>query len=148
MSSILVNSKYFKPIFYLLQWTWGIIQNILGLLIYLYLKYTGLPEMRYRYNAAYVTRWRLKSSMSLGMFIFMGNEDIRTLVHEFGHSIQSCILGPFYLIVIGIPSWLWANIPILAKWRATGKVRYSAFYPEKWANYLGMKFTGQKPIRF
>ena len=146
MSNIRVNSKFFKPIFYLLQWTWGILQNILGLLIYLYLKYTGLREMRYRYNSTYVTRWRLKSSMSLGMFIFMGNDDIRTLVHEFGHSIQSCILGPFYLLIIGIPSFLWANIPILAKWRATGKVPYSAFYPEKWANYLGEKYTGQKAI--
>lgn len=29
------------------------------------------------------------------------------LVHEYGHTIQSMILGPLYLIVIGIPSTLW-----------------------------------------
>lgn len=46
--------------------------------------------------------------MSLGLFIFMfggryiGDEE--TLKHEYGHSIQSKILGPLYLIVIGLPS--------------------------------------------
>jgi len=28
----------------------------------------------------------------------------RTLVHEYGHTIQSIILGPLYLLIIGIPS--------------------------------------------
>ena len=47
--------------------------------------------------------------MSMGMFLFLGDHDKHVLVHEYGHSIQSCILGPLYLPVIGIPSLIWAS---------------------------------------
>ena len=35
----------------------------------------------------------------------------RLLVHEYGHTIQSLIFGPLYLIVMGIPSTLWGFLP-------------------------------------
>lgn len=87
------------------------------------------------------------------MFIFMRrpreNEDIteiptsgdyaRVLVHEYGHTIQSVILGPLYLIVISIPSGLWCNLSQAAEYRRKNKVSYYAFYPEKWADHLGEK---------
>lgn len=65
------------------------------------------------------------------------------LVHEYGHTIQSMILGPLYLFVIGIPSCIWAFTPYFQKLRSKGKYSYYDFYPEKWANYLGSKVTGQ-----
>ena len=60
--------------------------------------------------------------------------------HECGHVKQSKILGPLYLLVIGIPSILhaWLNKYIrmlLEEWRA---YNYYHFYTEKWAN----KFMG------
>lgn len=56
--------------------------------------------------------------------------------HEaLGHGKQSRILGPFYLLVIGLPSIIWAwlygsAIPYT-------KNGYYRFYTEKWADKLG-----------
>ena len=79
--------------------------------------------------------------MSLGLFIFTPQEeDFRTeqvRVHEYGHCIQSLMLGPLYLLAVGVPSYLWANLPALRKMRReTGRSYYSV-YPENWANRLG-----------
>ena len=45
------------------------------------------------------------------------------------------MLGPIYLIVIVIPSCLWAWLG--EKYREKNDVSYYAFYTEKWANKLG-----------
>ena len=134
-------------LYYFLQLTWGMIQNILGFIIWIYVLLTGPKEKRHVFHGALVTRWYLKSSMSMGLFLFMGTDDPRVLVHEYGHTIQSCILGPLYLPVIGIPSFCWANTPRFERNRRMGRYRYSDFYPEKWANYLGWRFTGREGIR-
>ena len=138
--------RYF--LYYFLQMTWGIIQNALGFLIWLYVIMTGPKETRWLFHGALVTRWNLKSSMSMGMFLFLGSDDMRIVVHEYGHSIQSCILGPFYLLIIGIPSLTWASTPFLIERRRKGRYRYSSFYPEKWANHLGKRFTRLDSINY
>lgn len=50
---------------------------------------------------------RLKGAVSFGFFI-VGPETLKSktpwLVHEYGHSVQSKYWGPFYLLVIGMPS--------------------------------------------
>ena len=135
-------------IYYGLQMTWGIIQNILGFIIWLYVLLTGPKEKRHFFYGALVTRWNLSSSMSMGMFLFLGTDSERVIVHEYGHSIQSLILGPFYLPVIGLPSLIWANSPRYITRRKKGRYRYTSFYPEKWANHLGRKFTGKEPITY
>ena len=70
----------------------------------------------------------------------------RLLVHEYGHTIQSLILGPLYLILIGIPSTLWGFLPSLHQKRKREGLSYFSFYTEKWANYLGETITGQKSM--
>ena len=47
------------------------------------------------------------SGISLGNYIFLDSDgyyNYTTVKHEHGHQIQSLILGPLYLIVIGLPS--------------------------------------------
>ena len=98
---------FIKIIYFIIQLTWGIIQNIFGVIILI----ANIKCERYFYHGAIVTRWNKNTSMGLGMFIFLGNtvpEDRRypdrpmeetvqrTLVHEYGHTIQSIILGPFF----------------------------------------------------
>lgn len=70
----------------------------------------------------------------------------RLLVHEYGHTIQSLILGPLYLIVMGIPSTLWGFLPSLNNKRKNQGISYFSFFTEKWANYLGEKVTNQKSM--
>jgi len=112
------------------------------------------------YHSAIVTVWKIKSSVSLGMFVFVTSEPYfaekykgqigveelsnRLLVHEYGHTIQSLILGPLYLILIGIPSTLWGFLG--GKNRKEKKIPYGAFVTEKWANSLGERATNEKSI--
>ena len=58
-----------------------------------------------------------------------------TRMHEKGYRIQSKMLGPLYLIVIGLPSLIWATLHSYVK--RLGAVDYYSFYTEKWADRLG-----------
>lgn len=57
-----------------------------------------------------------------------------TRMHEKGHRIQSMMLGPLYLIVIGLPSLIWAALH--SSVRRLRTVDYYSFYTEKWADRL------------
>ena len=124
-------------LFYFIQLTWGVIQNVLGFLIWLYVLLTGPKEKRRFFHGALLTRWNLPSSMSMGIFLFMGTDDMHVVVHEYGHTIQSMILGPFYLPLIGLPSLIWANSKRLGRYRRRTHTSYYQFYPERWADRIG-----------
>ena len=138
------------------QCTWGVLQTVLGLIMFV--KY--FKNKHYNYHGAVITEWDVHASISLGLFVFIAREEpwfkkfkyrmeteeiyTRLLVHEYGHTIQSLILGPLYLIVIGIPSTMWAFL--FAKKRRDEQIPYGAFFTEKWANRLGEWVTGEKSI--
>ncbi|MBQ3108013.1 MAG: hypothetical protein IJC67_00230 [Clostridia bacterium] len=136
------------------QCTWGILQTLLGLV--LFLLHRGAKH--YTYHGAIITEWSSRASISLGLFVFVTKEPFfagklsaypkqelaaRLLVHEYGHTVQSLILGPLYLLVMGIPSSLWANLPALARRRREQGISYFAFFTERWANTLGERVTGK-----
>ena len=112
---------------------------------------------RFRYHGALVTVYRSlrgisnNSGFSLGSFIFMPeawSEVTRkqVLVHEYGHSVQSLILGPLYLPVVGLPSVMWSRrfSKRRSAYRARG-VEYCDRFPENEADRLGEAVTGEKP---
>ena len=68
------------------------------------------------------------------------------LVHEYGHTIQSLVLGPLYLVIIGLPSVVWMNVPALSRWRARTGTSYYAFFTERWANALGERVLGEPSV--
>ena len=126
-------------LYYLLQWTWGIVQNIVGLAFFL----VNIRKKHYRFNGAVVTEWNYpRGSLGMGMFIFVSvskksPDAIRKVaLHEYGHTLQSIILGPLYLIVIGLPSLLWCSLPCFANYRRKHNISYYRFYTEHWANRL------------
>lgn len=138
-----------KAIYILIQCTWGILQTVLGLFVFL----AHWKDRHYSYHGAVITEWAAPSSVSLGMFVFVTKKPYfyeklkdaysmeelsrRLLVHEYGHTVQSLILGPLYLIVMGIPSTLWGFLPSCAKKRKENQVSYFSFFTERWANALG-----------
>ena len=66
------------------------------------------------------------------------------LEHEYGHTIQSLILGPMYLLLVGLPSLLWNRLPYFERHRKkSGRSYYSAVF-ERTANSLGEK-AAKKP---
>ena len=123
-------------LYWLLQWTWGIVQNIAGLVMFVA---AGRGKAR-GYHGAAVRNWNLSGSMTLGMFILMDRghgDDI--LAHEWGHTIQSIILGPLYLLAVGLPSIIWAGLPAFDRYRSTRHVPYDRLYCEGWATRLGRR---------
>jgi len=137
----------FNDIVYtILQFTWGILQNVLGALILLVLTIINPLRNHFYYHGAIVTEWRFDFSCGCGMFIFYGHKDAKdskeVLVHEYGHTLQSIVLGPLFMFVIAIPSMLWAFIPYFVKLRKRRNIKYVDFYCEKWANKWGEKVTG------
>lgn len=145
-------------LYYLIQCTWGAIQSALGLIYFI----IYFSNRHYFYHGAVITEWNAKSSVSLGMFVFVTREPYfydklknkytmeelsqQLLVHEYGHTIQSLILGPLYLIIIGIPSTLWGFLPRCNIKRRTKGISYFSFFTEAWANSLGEQVTGQKSM--
>ncbi len=144
--------------YFIVQWTWGLLQNLLGVFLFL----LNCKNNHYWYHGALVTVWKSKSSVSIGMFIFITEEPYfyeklkdtysiselskRLLVHEYGHTVQSLILGPLYLIIMGIPSTIWGFLPNLNKKRKEQRISYFSFFTEKWANYLGEKVCKNKSM--
>ena len=125
-----------KILINVLDWTWCLPQNLVGLLFHLFV--TVYCKYELHSDNVIICDCNLKSgSVTLGKFIFLGEchwNDPNVLDHETGHAIQSRILGPLYLFVIGIPSLIWANC--FGKWRVKHKKSYYWFYTEKWANKL------------
>ena len=125
------------------QWTWGLPQNLVGGVLYLFYRVKGCPH--FRYQGAFGVVWTQDSgSMSMGSFLFMHPTwtpaDKELLAHEYGHTIQSLFFGPFYLLTVGVPSILWAGLPGFKKLRRKGRGYYTV-YPEKQATRLGKRYA-------
>lgn len=110
-------------------------QNLLGFALYLY--YQGYEEMRQvGYNDVVVVKSpKMRGGISLGQYVIVSRDaNLETIYHELGHCKQSQILGWLYLIVIGLPSIIWAALYGIQEIR--DRWSYYDFYTERWANEL------------
>ena len=106
-----------------IKYIWQLPQNLLGLIVIKCSKAQESKGIWYTKEYFYV---------SLGNYIIVNKSATkRTLKHEHGHQIQSLILGPLYLIVIGLPSAI-GNL----LWRKFHFDYYSTYW-EAWADKLG-----------
>jgi len=127
-----------RIILFVIYFTWCLPQTLLGLIWFIICKIRKFKT--YKFNSDkhkfIFTYWTTdpeyspKGGVSLGMFIF-GKDRESVKYHEYGHAIQSLILGWLYLIVIAIPSLIWLLI-----YKRTNK-NYHWFYTESWADKLG-----------
>lgn len=125
----------------LILFIWQLPQHIVAIIYFGYLvmmcKDLGVDS---RYKQATVIPCIMRGAITLGNYVFVGlnSEYRKTVKHELGHTIQSKILGPLYLIVIGIPSITYCGLrrifPLLRK------KNYYDFYTESTANYLSEKY--------
>ena len=148
----------------IVQALWGLPQTLAGSAVCL--AHRDCP--RFRFHGAVVTVWdRTSQGLSLGPFVFVdsaqgkgqaevtaamrspGNDELpvgvyrQLVVHEYGHTVQSLILGPLYLPVVGLPSVIWAKTPALVKSRRDNRKSYYSFGPERFANWLGERVLKQ-----
>lgn len=115
----------------IILWTWCLPQTLVGLIVKLIFKGKKLDETYYRFDSKL-------GSISLGKYILLCEEhvnDERVRKHEYGHQLQSYLLGWLYLPVIALPSLIWAGC--FNNYRLKHGVSYYDFYTEKWANKLG-----------
>ena len=125
----------------LILFIWQLPQHIVALIYFGYLvmmcKDLGVDS---RYKQAIVIPCVMRGAVTLGNYVFVGlnSEYRKTVKHELGHTIQSKILGPLYLIVIGIPSITYCGLRRL--FPSLRKKNYYDFYTEKWANNLSEKY--------
>jgi hypothetical protein len=129
--------KQFNKLYYALNFTWGIIPNIIGIFIALFFRviYKATPENKYgRYVFIGGKNW---GGLSMGNFVFMSPtaaKGKRTIRHEIGHSLQNIFWGPLWIFVVGIPSFTryW--------YRETSAYKN---HPEKHTDYDAAWFEGQ-----
>lgn len=125
----------------LILFIWQLPQHIVALIYFGYLvmmcKDLGVDS---RYKQAIVIPCVMRGAITLGNYVFVGlNSEYKEIVkHELGHTIQSKILGPLYLIVIGIPSITYCGLRRV--FPSLRKKNYYDFYTEKWANNLSEKY--------
>jgi hypothetical protein len=132
--------KYFVSILFLI---WEVPQNILGALLLLFVYAFHRPKIEV-HNLRLLIQCNL--GISLGSFVFwvkypdniVSKLSDANKFHEYGHSIQSKIFGPIYLIIIGVPSVIRAIYACLfyclkrESWN-----NYYLGFPENWADRLG-----------
>lgn len=114
---------------------WQLPQNLVGLVFGWFLKgkqrlmnYPGIPK-----GIRIFGSYHMYGGISLGNFVYCRPPLYERMVrHEYGHCRQSLLLGPFYLLVVGLPSLLWA-----IWWHPGRRVSYYSFYTERWADRLG-----------
>lgn len=132
-------------LFVVLQCTWGLPQTLVGLIVFI--KNIKKPHSIYRGSVD--TKWDSYSGLSLGLFIFTPSDKFDNAqlirVHEYGHCIQSIVLGPFMLFV-GIVSLAWGNLKYFSKLRETKHLPYTVCFSESWASKWGELVTGEKAI--
>lgn len=124
---VLLFAVFIQNLLAFWDFSWGAPQSILGL---------GAGIVLTLLGADVTPRWGLGAKvempaymgnpggMSLGPVVLAGH-GFSDYPHEFGHTLQSRLLGPFYLLIIGIPSLISA---------ATDPGSHSNFYTEKWAD--------------
>lgn len=132
--------KVFKELVF---WTWCLPQTLLGFILRLITKaekaqYEGsyMKNGRHELFINYYV-WNIRGSISLGKYLLLSKNhswDRQVIKHEYGHQIQSFILGPLYLL-LGLQSIIWASC--FQGYRKKHKVSYYEFWTEKWANKLG-----------
>ena len=120
---------------------WELPQNLIGVIVfYIYATFSDVIVVDEGTSVSVYTS--IKGGLSLGAFCFLQKGYYRnpskyvtkTILHTKGHSKQSRILGPLYLLVIGVPSLIWKALRTCFKYFR--KKDYYSFYTEKWADKL------------
>ena len=125
----------------IIMYLWQLPQNIAGAILFCsYSTFTDVIVVDEGTSVSVYTS--IKGGLSLGAFSFLQKGYYRnpskyvekTILHTKGHRKQSRILGPLYLLAIGLPSVIWEALRTCFK--CFRKKDYYSFFTEKWADKL------------
>ena len=122
---------------FFINYVWQLPQNLLGMLYKDCISDDIITRVNYDATdyECYLTRNGGGVTLSRYIFVNQNYTDLSNVIlHEIGHTKQSRILGPLYLIIIGIPSISWAGLRRIIP--ALKKINYNSIYTESRANKL------------
>lgn len=125
-----------------IKWIWQLPQNICGIIWYIIKRKSIILKVHSNLISslgAKVYVIKAGGGVTLGKYIFISQtykDKDRVIKHELGHVKQSIMLGPLYLIIIGIPSILHATMNNYIGCCKNNPKGYYHFYTEDWANRL------------
>ena len=99
-----------RPLYYILACTWGILLTFVGLLITLVLAIVKIFNKNIHFEPYY---WiydvkagpKYWGGFEMGLMFVRDQKSIKSLnAHEFGHTFQNCLFGPFMLLIVSLPS--------------------------------------------
>lgn len=118
----------------ILLYLWQLPQNLLGLLVVAFTRPSSVIPSTDGHSVVRAS-YRMRGGISLGRYVVINTYQCNTTTirHELGHCRQSRMLGPLYLLAVGLPSLLWAALHE----KVAPARSYYWFYTEKWADRLG-----------
>ena len=129
----------------ILSFLWQLPQNLVGLCLIAWFKPQRVHRMANGVDIYY--SHKMKGGISLGKYVLVNTSHYRTNVedslsrptvrHEaLGHARQSLFLGWLYLVIIGLPSFVWASIWTIRTRNGKAVMDYHKFYTERNADKL------------
>ena len=123
--------KAFNIFLFILSFIWQLPQSLIGLFMLIYFKLFGYVKLiSFRRLCFAFEAECMSGGISLGNFAFLSprlapNE--AAVAHEqLGHTWDSHLMGPLYLLIVGLPSLLNAAFDFTEC--------YYSWFPERWAN--------------
>lgn len=125
-----MKKNFFEWIVYFILFIWQILQNLIGIGFWIYFKLRGDLEtiVTNKYSKVYRSKY-MSGGISLGSFAFVSNNLAKketAVRHEQGHMWDSKVMGPLYVLIVGLPSLLNAAFDFTKC--------YYHFYTEAWSN--------------
>lgn len=138
---ILSKPNCSRATYYSLQWTWGILMNIIGLFVMLYALIRKWPITKYRNAVLIETPSETYGGINFGMFLVIGKGQYRSAPHEYGHGMQNLNWGPLMPFVISLPSAIrfWYRELKYNRKGLTPPTKYDDIWFEKQATEYGKK---------
>lgn len=135
-------------LYYILNYTWGLITTLFGWLVYLFikvfLKNKICDEGKFgvcRYLMLGLNWGGLEIGVNFLISAGMGDEwTYHTKCHETGHTFQNAIWGPFAIFLIYIPSVIRYWYQTIRSKHGKPNVEYDCFWAEESATDIGTQF--------
>lgn len=126
-------------VYYILNYTWGLLTSLIGLLISLVLIIIGYKPVKY-HGCWYFKIGKNYGGFSIGTTCVVCDTYSELLCHEYGHTYQNAILGPLWIFLVGIPS-------VIRYWIRSYK-KDNSLYDSIWfeanASYIGQMIVRNK----
>ena len=123
-------------LFYLLSFSWGLPITAAGCVAALAVRLCGVRAERVGYCFCFRIG-RGWGGFSLGIFMFVCKDAPKKMLwHEHGHGLQNCVLGPFMIFAVSLPSAIRYWYRELKKNKASLKPYYGIWF-ESQASRIG-----------